>query len=97
MTPTSNVDLEVFRPNAQTCYYENRRRALGRGLIGGSYLRGRAAEAFALENRSQRGEYVFACIYKPRDHLTTASYTLSISTTRQPIGANGVLPRKGVS
>ena len=97
VTPTSNVDLEVFRPNAQTCYYENRRRALGRGLIGGSYLRGRAAEAFALENRSQRGEYVFACIYKPRDHLTTASYTLSISTTRQPIGANGVLPRKGVS
>jgi len=97
VTPTSNVDLEVFRPNAQTCYYENRRRALAQGLIGGSYLHGRAAETFALENRTHRGEYVFACVYKPRDRVTTASYKLSVATARQPIGENGVLPRKGVS
>lgn len=94
LVPTSNVDLEIFRSSAQTCYYENRRRSLHTGLVGGSYAHGRAADNFLLENRRARGEYVFACVYKPRDEVTTASYSLSITTTKQPIGDKGVLTAK---
>jgi hypothetical protein len=30
----------------------------------------------------QQGKYLFACVFKPRDTVSTASYTLSITTTR---------------
>jgi hypothetical protein len=82
VAPDSNVDLEVFRRSARSCYYKNRRRALRGPLIGGSYRAGRAADAFALRNRP-RGEYVFACVYKPRDVARTASYSLSVTTARR--------------
>ena len=81
VVPTSNVDLEVFRPNTASCYYQNRRRALRAALIGGSYEPARGAETFALENKRESGRYVYACVYKPRDVEQRASYTLSIRTT----------------
>jgi hypothetical protein len=110
VTPSSNVDVELFRPSATSCYYRNRRQALRGTLIGGGYKAGRAADAFAHANRLQ-GRYLFACVYKPRDVDPRASYTLSITTTalrrsarrqgginaRQPIGLNGVSPPVGVS
>jgi hypothetical protein len=82
VTPNSNVNLEVFRPGARSCYYKSRRLALRGPLIGGSYQAGRAAEAFAVRNRPRDG-YVFACIYKPRDVVQTASYSLSVTTARR--------------
>jgi Subtilase family len=81
VVPTSNVDLEVFRPSTGSCYYQNRRRALRVALIGGSYQPARGAETFALENKRESGRYVYACVYKPRDVERRASYTLSIRTT----------------
>ncbi len=94
VVPTSNVDVELFRANASSCYYRNRRRAAA--LIGGSYSPGRTAESFLLENRRAGSRYVYACVYKPRDPTARASYALSIRTTRlgrdagtgtrQPIG-----------
>lgn len=94
VVPTSNVDVELFRANAGSCYYRNRRSAAA--LIGGSYKPGRAAESFLLENRRAGSRYVYACVFKPRDPATRASYSLSIRTsrlrgdagpgTRQPIG-----------
>jgi hypothetical protein len=81
VVPNSNVDLEVFRPTARSCYYKNRRRALRGPLIGGSYRAGRAAEALAVRNRPRSG-YVFACVYKPRDVVQTALYSLSVTTAR---------------
>jgi hypothetical protein len=79
VAPNSNVNLEVFRPNARSCYYKNRRRALQGPLIGGSYRAGRAADEFTVRNRP-RGGYVFACVFKPRDVAQTASYSLSVMT-----------------
>ena len=94
VVPTSNVDVELFRANARSCFYRNRR--LASTLIGGSYGAGRIAENFLLENRRSGSRYVYACVYKPRDLTSRASYTLSIRTTRlggdagtgtrQPIG-----------
>jgi hypothetical protein len=89
VVPTSNVDLELFRPNAASCYYRNRARALRGALIGGRYTRGPATEVYSLENKGELGRYVYACVYKPRDLSQTASYSLSISTTRL-----GGLPRQ---
>jgi hypothetical protein len=82
IVPTSNVDIELFRPNARTCYYQSRNRALHGTLIGGSYGRGTAPETFPVRNRGGKGQYLFACVYKPRDQVSTASYSLSITTTR---------------
>jgi hypothetical protein len=82
IVPTSNVDIEVFRPNARSCYYQSRGRALHGPLIGGSYGRGTAPETFPVRNRDSTGKYLFACVYKPRDQVSTASYSLSITTTR---------------
>jgi hypothetical protein len=80
LTPSSNVDLELFRASAASCYYRNRRQALRGALIGGSYGRGRAADVFAAGNKREAGRYVYACVYKPRDLEPRASYTLSIQT-----------------
>ena len=82
VVPTSNVDLELFRPTATSCYYRNRSRARRGVLIGGRYARGPATEAYALENKTELGRYVYACVYKPRDVSSTASYSLSITTNR---------------
>jgi Subtilase family len=80
VVPTANVDLEIFRPNARSCYYKSRRQALRGPLLGGSYAAGRAAETFAVANQP-RGGYVYACVYTPRDIRQTASYSLSVTTT----------------
>jgi hypothetical protein len=79
VVPTSNVNLEIFRPNAGSCYYKSRHRALRGPLLGGSYRPGRAAETFTVVNPPRSG-YVFACVYKPRDIRPTASYSLSVTT-----------------
>jgi hypothetical protein len=82
IAPTSNVDIEIFRPNARSCYYQSRSRALHGPLIGGRYGRGTAPETFPVPNRDSKGKYLFACVYKPRDVVSNASYTLSITTAR---------------
>jgi subtilisin family serine protease len=82
IAPTSNVDMELFRPNARSCYYQSRSRALHGPLIGGRYGRGTARETFAVPNRDGKGKYLFACVFKPRDTVSTASYTLSITTAK---------------
>ncbi|HEV3478435.1 MAG TPA: S8 family serine peptidase [Gaiellaceae bacterium] len=110
LTPTSNVDLELFRPTATSCYYRSRAQALRETLIGGSYRVGGTSDVFAHTNRLD-GRYLYACVFKPRDVETRAAYTLSVTTTAlppsaraggglnvpQPIGRNGVSPPKGVS
>jgi hypothetical protein len=95
LVPSSNVDLELFRPSAGSCYYRSRRQALRGTLIGGSYERGRAADAFLVENRREGGRYVFACVYKPRDLEQRASYTLSITTIATNRRNARLTPRKG--
>lgn len=95
LVPSSNVDLELFRPSAGSCYYRNRRQALGGTLIGGSYAPGRAADAFLVENRREGGRYVFACVYKPRDVEQRASYTLSMTTIATNRRNARLTPRKG--
>jgi Subtilase family len=82
IAPTSNVDIELFRPSARSCYYQSRSRALHGPLIGGKYGRGTAPETFPVRNTDSKGKYLFACVFKPRDAVSTASYTLSITTTR---------------
>jgi hypothetical protein len=110
LTPSSNVDLELFQPSAGSCYYRNRPQALRGPLIGGSYGRGPATDHLAHANRLD-GRYLYACVYKPRDVDHRASYTLAITTmplrrtprrgagasAGQPIGRNGVSPPRGVS
>jgi hypothetical protein len=81
VVPTSNVDIEVFRPSGRSCYYQSRSRALHGPLIGGRYGRGSAPETFPVRNGDSKGKYLFACVFKPRDTVSTASYTLSITTT----------------
>ena len=82
IAPTSNVDIEIFRPSARSCYYQSRSRALHGPLIGGRYGRGTAPETFPAPNRDGKGKYLFACVFKPRDTVSTASYTLSITTAK---------------
>ncbi|HEV2711471.1 MAG TPA: S8 family serine peptidase [Gaiellaceae bacterium] len=80
LIPTSNVDVEVFRGSAHSCYYQTRRQALRSTLIRGSYGRGRSRDSVAVRSRRVAGEYVYACVYKPRDVVRTAAYSLSLST-----------------
>jgi hypothetical protein len=82
IAPTSNVDIELFRPSARSCYYQSRSRAVHGPLIGGRYGRGTAPETFPVRNTDSKGKYLFACVFKPRDTVSTASYSLSITTTR---------------
>jgi hypothetical protein len=81
VVPNSNVDLEVFRAHAQTCYHQSRRKALRGGLAGSSSAPGRAPESFTVRSRRASGEYVYACVYKRRDVMPTAAYSLSLTTT----------------
>lgn len=83
VTTNADVDLELFRPNARTVYYQNRRAALRGALIGGSYKRGPAAETFSVQNSGRRGVYIYAVVYKTRTGILDASYSLSISTRRR--------------
>jgi hypothetical protein len=80
VVPSSNVDLEVFRANAHSCYYKNRRHALRGSLVGGSYRPGRAPETYELTNARSGGRYYYACVYKRRDLPHTASYSLTLTT-----------------
>jgi hypothetical protein len=79
VVPDSNVNLEVFRPNARSCYYKNRRQALRSTLIGGAYGLGQTPERFVVKPKP-RDRYVYACVFKPRDELLTAAYSLSVTT-----------------
>ena len=80
VVPSSNVDIEVFRANSPSCYYQNRRRALRSTLIRGSYAAGRTPDAVTVPNRRASGEYLYACVYKPNDVVHTAAYSLSVTT-----------------
>lgn len=82
--PTADVDLEVFRPNAQSIYYENRAAALRGPLVGGSYGRARSVERFTVRNRGRVGDYVYVCVFKSQeDHeFLDASYTLDARVTK---------------
>jgi subtilisin family serine protease len=82
VTPDSNVNVEVFRPNARTCYYKNRRAALRSTLIRGGYRLGQAVESVVVPAKP-RDRYVYACVFKPRDEIQTASYVLAVSTTNR--------------
>lgn len=79
VVPNSNVNLEVFRPTAQSCYYKTRRHALRSTLIGGSYRPGEATERFVVP-ASKAARYVYACVFKPRDTVLAASYSLTVAT-----------------
>jgi hypothetical protein len=83
LAPSSNVDLEVFRAHASSCYHQNRRRAKQAGLIGGSYAPGRTPDSFTVRSRRRTGEYVYACVFKPRDLRHTAAYSLALTTARR--------------
>jgi subtilisin family serine protease len=83
VTANADVHLELFRPNALTVYYENRRAALRGALIGGSYKRRRAVERFAVSNSGRSGAYVYVCIYQPRTRDLTATYRLGIRTRKK--------------
>jgi hypothetical protein len=54
IVPTSNVDIEVFRPRGRSCYYQSRSRALHGPLIGGRYGRGTAPETFPVRNTDSK-------------------------------------------
>ncbi len=81
VVPDANVNLEVFRPNARSCYYKNRRLALRGTLIGGRYGLGQAVERFVVPAKT-RSRYVYACVFKPRDEILTGSYALTVATNR---------------
>jgi len=80
LVPSSNVDLELFRANAHSCYYKNRRLAMRGTLLGGGYRAGRATESYSLTNKASGGRYYYACVYKPPDVLRTATYALALTT-----------------
>jgi hypothetical protein len=92
--PTANVDVELFRGSAKSCYYRNRVQALRGALLGGRYSRGKAAETIAVRNRRSGGMYVFACVYKPRDIDARASYSLSVTTTSNQSAKTASHPRE---
>jgi Subtilase family len=75
-----NVDVEVFRPNARTIYYQNRRAALRGALIGGSYLTGAKVDRFAVKNNTRRGVYVYVVAYKTGGAALDAGYRLGLRT-----------------
>jgi len=80
LVPSSNVDLEIFRANAHSCYYKNRRLAMRSTLLGGGYRAGRAMETYSLTNKRSGGRYYYACVFKPPDVLRTATYALALTT-----------------
>ncbi len=83
VTTDADVDLEVFRPTANTVYYGNRRAALRGALIGGSYRTGAKAEQYSVRNSTRRGAYVYVCVYKARDgRMLDAVYDLTASIAR---------------
>jgi subtilisin family serine protease len=94
VVPTANVDVELFRGSAKSCYYRNRVQALRGALLGGRYSRGKAAETIAVRNRRSGGMYVFACVYKPRDIDARASYSLSVTTTSNQSAKTASHPRE---
>lgn len=83
LAPSSNVDMEVFRAHAPSCYHQSRQRALRAGLVGGSYAPGRMPDSFTVRSRRATGEYVYACVFKPRDLRHTAAYSLALTTVRR--------------
>jgi hypothetical protein len=82
ITPTDNVDLEFFRPNARTVYYQNRRAALRGPLIGGSYRTGKRADRFRVVNPARRGAFIFLEAFKARGAFLDARYQLRVTTSR---------------
>jgi Subtilase family len=82
LTPTDNVDLEFFRPNARTVYYRNHRAALRGPLIGGSYKKGRTADRFSVSNTARRGAFIYLEAYKAPGAYSDAAYTLKVKTSR---------------
>jgi subtilisin family serine protease len=82
ITPTDNVDLEFFRPNARTVYYQNRRAARRGPLIGGSYRAGKRADRFRVVNTARRGAFIFLEAFKARGAFLDARYQLRVTTSR---------------
>jgi Subtilase family len=82
ITPTDNVDLEFFRPNARTVYYQNRRAARRGPLIGGSYRTGKRADRFTVVNPARRGAFIFLEAFKARGAFLDARYQLRVTTSR---------------
>jgi hypothetical protein len=82
LTPTDNVDLELFQPSARTVYYRNRRAALRGPLIGGSYKKGRTADRFSVSNTARRGAFIYLEAYKAPGAYSDAAYTLKVKTSR---------------
>jgi hypothetical protein len=82
ITPSDNVDLEFFRPNARTVYYQNRRAALRGSLIGGSYRIGKRTDRFTVVNEARRGAYIYLETFKARGAFLDARYKLTVKTLR---------------
>jgi hypothetical protein len=82
ITPSDNVDLEFFRPNAKTVYYRNRRAALRGSLIGGSYHIGKRTDRFSVVNKGRRGAFIFLEAFKARGAFLEARYKLTVKTSR---------------
>jgi subtilisin family serine protease len=82
ITPNDNVDLEFFRPNARTVYYQNRRAALRGALIGGSYRSGKRTDRFSVVNQARRGAFIFLETFKARGTFLDARYKLTVKTSR---------------
>jgi hypothetical protein len=83
VTMDADVNLELFRPNARTIFYRNRRAALRGALIGGSYKRGKAADTFAVVNGGRRGDYIYALVYKTNQGFLDANYRLTVQTRKK--------------
>lgn len=82
IAPSDNVDLELFRPNARTVYYQNRRAALRGSLIGGSYRTGKRTDRFSVVNKARRGAYIYLETFKARGAFLDARYKLTVKTSR---------------
>lgn len=82
ITPSDNVDLEFFRPNAKTVYYQSRRAARRGSLIGGSYRPGKRTDRFKVVNKGRRGAFIFLETFKARGAFLDATYKLSVRTSR---------------
>jgi subtilase family protein len=77
-----DIDLEVFRSNATTVFYRNRRAALRGALIGGSYRAGTKVERFGAVNGTRRGAYLYFALFKVRGAVWHAGYRLDVVTIK---------------
>jgi hypothetical protein len=75
LTPTDDVDLQVYAPGVKTVYGT-------KGLVATSEKAGTAVDSLVIENQRRGGVYVYVVAYLPVNGPLDAGYRLNFKTRR---------------